>query len=110
MTQNLKKPVMAWPFRIGGFNSSEMQYIEQDEAEEIAQCVTFIFASQPGQLIDDPELGLARPIFRDGGIPVIELEETARNFEPRSRLTITQNTLIALAQTVDINVEGGATE
>jgi hypothetical protein len=108
MSQPLEAPCMAWPFRMGGFNASEIPFVEQDSAEEIAQCVAMVFSVDEGDLVDEPTLGLPDPTFRTGGVSEAPLTSVAQRWEPRAALNFTRDELVALAQTVDVEVASNA--
>ncbi|HSZ70256.1 MAG TPA: hypothetical protein VK756_07830 [Solirubrobacteraceae bacterium] len=104
MAESLEVPVMKWPFRMGGFNSSEIAYVEQDTPEEVAQCVAMVFSVEQGALVDAPKLGLPDPTFRIGGVSEATLLAVAQRWEPRAALNLTRDTIVALAQAVDVEV------
>lgn len=97
-------PVMQWPFRMGGFNSSEISYVEQDTPEEIEQCVALLLTTRPGDFPDEPTIGLPDPAFRQGGISEADIQAVVRRWEPRAEINFTGDQLVALTQTLDIEV------
>jgi hypothetical protein len=108
MSQALEAPCMAWPFRMGGPDASEIPFVEQDTPEEIAQCVAMVFSVAEGDLVDEPTLGLPDPTFRIGGVSEATLTSVAQRWEPRAALNFTRDELVALAQTVDVEVASNA--
>jgi|SRR5580704_12481810 hypothetical protein len=104
MGESLEAPCMVWPFRMGGYNQSEIPFIEQDEPEEVAECVAMVFSVEQGSLIDAPRLGLPDPTFRTGGVSEATLVAVAQRWEPRATLHFSRDQLVQLAQTVDVEV------
>jgi hypothetical protein len=100
----LEVPVMEWPFRMGGFNQSEIAFVEQDSPEEVAECVAMVFSVEKGSLVDEPKLGLPDPSFQAGGVSEATLLAVAQRWEPRATLTFTLDQIVQLAQVVDIEV------
>lgn len=101
---------MQWPFRMGGFNGSQIPFVEQDGDEEVAQCVALVFTASPGDVVDDPKFGLTDPTFRPGGVSVAALEAAANTFEPRALLRFAREELVGIAQTVDVEVSDAGTD
>lgn len=99
-----KIPVMAWPPRMNA-QGTAWEMVEQDSTDEVAQCVGFLFTCQPGQLIDEPTMGLVDPSFEENGVTAADLENVVQRWEPRALLQFEKDDLVALAQTVDIVVE-----
>jgi hypothetical protein len=104
MAETLDVPVLGWPFRVGGYNQSEIAFVEQDSPAEVAECVAMTFSVERGSLVDAPKLGLVDPSFRTGGVSLATLLSVAQRWEPRAILTFTHDQIIALAQTVGITV------
>jgi hypothetical protein len=104
MAEPLEAPMMAWPFRMAGPDSSEIAFLEQDSPEEVEQCVALVFSVEQGSLVDAPGLGLPDPSFRPGGVSEATLSQIAQLWEPRAALMFTLDELVALAQTVDVEV------
>lgn len=97
-------PVMQWPFRMGGFNSSEIAYVEQDTPEEIEQCVALLLTTSPGGFPDEPTLGLPDPAFRQGGVSESDIDSVVHRWEPRAQVNFTSDELVSLTQTLGIEV------
>ncbi len=104
MAEPLEVPVMEWPFRMGGYNQSEIAFVEQDSPEEVAECVAMVFSVERGALVDEPTLGLIDPSFRVGGVSEATLLAVAQRWEPRATLAFTLDQIVQLAQAVDIEV------
>jgi len=94
---------MAWPFRMGGYNSSEIPYVEQDSPEEITQNVAMIYSVHKGDLVDEPDLGIPDPTFTDG-VSEAELVAVAQQWEPRAAVNFSRDELVRLIQTIDAGV------
>lgn len=97
-------PIMAWPPRMNAAGTA-FEMVEQDSSQEVAQCCGFLFNTEPGTLIDEPTMGLPDPTFKENGVSEAELESVVQRWEPRALLQFESNTLVALAQTVNIKVE-----
>lgn len=96
-------PVMAWPFRMVN-NSSQIPFVEQDSPEEIQQSVAMVYSVRQGDLVDEPDLGLTDPTFKQGGVTEGELVAAARQWEPRAAINFTRDELVGIAQTVNAEV------
>lgn len=97
-------PHLKWPFQMGGFNQAQMLFVEQDTPEEVAQCVAFVFSTEPGSLIGAPALGLRDPSFQAGGVTQTEMVNTAERWEPRATLNFTHDVITGIAQEVGVAV------
>lgn len=97
-------PVMEWPFRMAGFNASEIAMVEQDGATEVAANVAMVFSVEQGSLVDAPKLGLPDPSFRTGGVSENTLVAVAHRWEPLAALYFTRDQIVQLAQLVDVEV------
>jgi hypothetical protein len=106
MAEPLEAPVLQWPFQMSGFNQSEIAMVEQDSSEEIAECVAMVFSVEEGSLVDAPELGLPDPSFKAGGVSEDTLVAIAQRWEPRATLAFSSDTLVQLAQVVNVEVAG----
>lgn len=102
--RGIKIPVMSWPPRMNAAGTA-IPFVEQDSAQEVAQCCGFLFSTQPGELIDEPTMGLSDPTFKQGGVSEAALEAVVHRWEPRAILQFERDTLVAVAQAVDIQVE-----
>ena len=100
----IETPIMKWPFRLGTGNAA-IQFVEQDTPIEIAQCVGFLYATQPGEVISSNSFGLDDPAFKMRGVSASELHTAAARFEPRAVVTLSSDVLTSIAQTVGITVE-----
>lgn len=72
-------PKLRVPFAI---RSGRAMTVEQDETEEIEQCVRTILRTPVGTHIDDPELGIPDPTF--GGASLAQVEHQVYEGEPRA--------------------------
>lgn len=78
---------LALPLTIS--DSGRLVTIEQDSAEDIAQCVALILDTRPGERAAFPEFGLPDPLFAD--LDIDEIAETVQRWEERAdQLTIEQ--------------------
>jgi hypothetical protein len=100
----LDVPVMEWPFRMAGFNSSEIAFVEQDSPAEVAENVAMVFSVEQGTLVDAPKLGLPDPSFKTGGVSEATLVSVAHRWEPQAALYFTRDQIVQLAQLVDVEV------
>jgi hypothetical protein len=63
---------------------------EQDSEEDVAACVFAVVASEPGQFLDEPLLGLADPTFEQEPLLPDQFLAPVTKWEPRA---------VALAET-----------
>lgn len=101
---SVQVPHMQWPFRMGGVNSSGIAFVEQDSPEEIEQCVALVLVTRPGDFPDEPTLGLIEPAFRQGGVSQADIEAAVHRWEPRAQINFTSDELVAVTQTLGIEV------
>lgn len=104
LMRQLQVPVMAWPFRMGGVNASEIAFVEQDSEQEVAQCVAAVLSVRRGDLVDEPQLGIDDPTFLLGGTTETALLAAVREWEPRASTNITADEIKGIAQTVGVEV------
>lgn len=78
-------PHLKLPFRITG-NKAEV--VEQDTAEEIAQCVEVVLSYPVGLRIDLPDFGINDQTFREQGPDVDEIRTAILRWEPRADATV----------------------
>ena len=100
----IETPVLQWPFRTVN-NGTGWGFVEQDTPDDKAQCVAFVFSTEPGELPDAPDgFGLPDPTFTNPEELEAALEEAAHTWEPRAALTFTGEELVAMAADVGIGV------
>lgn len=103
----LEAPTMKWPFRLV---NGKVQFVEQDTAVEVEQCVGLVVATEPGGFVDEPDFGMADPTFEQNGVTVGEIEAAVSKWEPRAILSFGQDVLVGGAQTVGITVSTRSNE
>ncbi len=93
-------PKLKVPFCISG---SAAEVVEQDELDELAQCVEAIVRCPLGYREDEPEFGMDDQAFLENGIDSEELRSVIERWEPRADLLV-ESELQDLMNTVTINV------
>lgn len=101
---DVPEPVLKWPFRMAS-DQSRIVFIEQDEPEEVEQCVALTLLARPGEFPDEPAFGTPDPTFSEGGVAEAALAAVLRKWEPRALLFFTLDELIGFAQEVAIEVK-----
>lgn len=81
----VERPHLRWPFRLtqgadlpGQVPHAPLQLVEQDELEDVRQCVHLALRTRPGMRPLAPDLGIEDPTFTAGIDPdalAAELEE-----------------------------------
>lgn len=73
-------PKLTVPFSVTG---GRVATIEQDELDQIAQCVYVLLATEIESRVELPEYGLPSQAFRKNGASLEEIRDTVVEWEPR---------------------------
>lgn len=100
----IETPHLAFPLRFDSATHSLAQ-VEQDELEDIEQCVFVLMKTPLGVRPLAPDIGVEDPTFSEGIDPQL-LTADLENMEPRARVTITAEPVGATGeQVVTISVQ-----
>lgn len=90
----------AVPFAV---TDGRVAVVEQDTIEDVTQSVFVLLATEQGTYQPLPELGLADPTFRLGGVDLDELAAVVEEWEPRAE-SLTEAQWEGLLQKVKVRV------
>jgi phage baseplate assembly protein W len=99
----IETPHLKWPFRLNP-SGNALEFVEQDEPPEVAQCVAFVLSTEPGTLVPNASLGLPDPAFKEGGLTEAEVVAAVTRWEPRGPVVFTGDEITRQAQTIGIEV------
>lgn len=86
-------PKLGLPVRIRG---TGLATVEQDSAEDVAQCVYAVAATELGSREERREFGVTSPLFRQGGADLAEIQAAVDRWEPRATIETSQELVDAL--------------
>lgn len=92
-------PHFAHPFHLSG---SGFATVEQDSAQDVAQCAFCILGTTPGQRSDFPDMGIEPPVFSEG-LDMDDIREQVDTYEPRADV-LPDSVLEEAAQRVTVEV------
>lgn len=93
-------PKLAWPFDVV---DGRVRVVEQGSANEVAQCVYAVLATQPGDRTERPGFGFPSQLFRQGGVDLDELRAAVENWEPRASV-LTEAQFEGLTENVRVSI------
>lgn len=99
-------PHLAFPLRLG--SDGGFAVVEQDSADEVAQCVAVLVSTVVEQRQELPDYGIVDQTFRDE-VDIAGILDAVGLWEPRASAAITAevDSLDALIEHVYINVSAG---
>lgn len=98
-------PHFKFPLR---FAAGALQVVEQDDDEEILDCVEVLLSTELGERQEVPDYGISDPAFRQGGADVQGILTQIALWEPRAKVSIDEDSLIDFVQTLSVKVIGRA--
>jgi hypothetical protein len=87
LVSDLDAPHFRFPFQLNA-SGTEPIVIDQDEDDEILDCVTVVIATQPGDRTDLPDFGLEEQAFLQGGADLLQILQSIQVWEPRASATL----------------------
>lgn len=93
-------PHFDYPFRFGA--NGHAITIEQDEPDEVRNCVVAILKTPAGSRLDLPAFGAPDQTFREGGVDGNTILSVLRRWEPRAEYAMDVQEIRNLAQTVTV--------
>lgn len=76
---------MSYPLR---FVNGLPVMVEQDSAQEIAECVEVILRYPAGSCVDLPEFGIPDPTFAQNGLDLDVVRDVVEEWEPRAEAVL----------------------
>ena len=102
----LKNPHLAWPFAFDPA-TGHLADVEQDTAADVLGCVELLASVTPGELVDDPEVGVPDVAFvKDQRGAAAIVEHALRGQEERAPIAVTLEGAGAEADVV-VTVDAG---
>jgi phage baseplate assembly protein W len=96
----IENPHFDYPFRFGA--DGHAICLEQDDPDEIRNCVVVLLKTPIGTRMDVPDFGVPEQLFRMGGIREEIVLNALRAWEPRAAYTMTLDTIRDLAQVATV--------
>jgi phage baseplate assembly protein W len=81
-------PRLSIPLRLSG---TSLATVEQDSADDVAQCVYAVAATELGSREERTEFGVTSPLFRQGGADLAEIQGAVDRWEPRATIETDQD-------------------
>lgn len=99
-------PKLDLPIRYDG--NGNLAAVEQDDEDEIMNCIEVILRYPVGQRDELPEFGVDDPVFAEGGADLDEIAIAIERWEPRADFSTDEDfsKLDRLIDHVTINLEG----
>lgn len=93
------------PFSFNGAGVANV--VEQDSVEEVGSCVYNVVVCMQGQRLDEPDFGIADPMFAAAPVDIAGIEDVVTTWEPRADLALSEHgdAVNAALRTVQIDVQ-----
>lgn len=98
-------PHLAYPFQLNTRGSAAVVN-EQDDDNDIIDCVEVLLSTERGERIELPDYGLEDPAFRMNGADGRQIVSVIEEWEPRATIDFDDDELEELVQTVRLRVIG----
>lgn len=96
-----REPHLAWPPRLAADGS--VAVVEGDSPAHVAQRAALTLTVQPGDLVDNPELGVPRSALLGGDED--RVRAALRRSDPRLEASVTTGDLVDLVRSVTVSLE-----
>lgn len=97
-------PHFAYPFRfgVGGHAAT----VDQDELDDIRNCVMILLRTEVGSRLDLPEYGVPQQFLKENGINVNGVLSAINRWEPRAQVAMSVSEIKDLIQYATVTVAG----
>lgn len=93
-------PKFKVPFKV---ENGQAQVIEQDTADEVAQCVEAVIRTEVGTRDDRPQFGIADVAFTQGDSAASVIRQAVNRWEPRASTDVVEE-IVGTEGNVDVQV------